>query len=884
MESNIINIATLTIDTRTASDAIVETRKNIDELQKANTELRKNLKSGTGDVDAQTRAFIDNENKIKVLKDTYKQQNTALSEYTAATLKSNAAMTEQANSINQANAQNKELIAIRNQVNGATKEGQKAITDINAKLDQNNKFIKDNSSALEQQKQNVGNYGQISKELNDVLSKQGGIYGNVRTQVLGFKGTITDSISTVKDVHTGLVKATASIMGYGNASKLAAVETATLTGAQEAAAVGAETMAAGEEVATVASSGLVSVLGVLLFPITAIVAAGLLLYSVFKDFGPVINPIKDGFAALVSVFTVLKSAIFDLATGARSLGDIFSSLGSDMAETAKEAYNLEAAQRSLNKAMSAQEVQTARNKTKIQDLLLQSRDLTKSAKEREALISKAQQLEEEDFKARDKNRKAEKEIAIARLIEGKLFGEERKKAIEALRVGDFAFAQSLTKRKGLDKDALDVYKQSLIKKEELAQESDAIQDKAQNRKNRIIEKDQAKQEKAAAESAKRQADAAQKAQDLKIKNLTDSRILFETEQHSADELLVFYEGYYKRLDELQGGKDKVKIAADLSSKLLDIAKKYISEETDAQKIAIEAKKEISTTERDDLIANAEFLKETETKRINDSILNEADKAAAILEINQGFTENLQLINAEYDAGEAKRREEKAALAAVDFELRILAIQEQGAAENEAKLAILSANLEEEKRLIDEDLANKKITADEAVAYKLLADKKYAAATKKIDRDVQATKRSAQISIAKDAVAAATSIFGESKALAVASALINTYQGITAELSTKAVTPYEIGLKVANVVVVAAAGFAAVKNILKTDKGSTGGDSGSSSNISKPAAVFESPAKTQTTASVQAAPAPEAVTGLQPVLILETLNEAKGQQQIKINSN
>lgn len=884
MESNIINIATLTIDTRTASDAIVETRKNIDELQKANSELRKNLKSGSGDVDAQTRAFIDNENKIKSLKEAYKQQNTALSEYTAATLKSNAAMTEEAKSISQANAQNKELIAIRNQVNGATKDGQKAINDINAKLDQNNKFIKDNSSALEQQKQNVGNYGQISKELNDVLSKQGGIYGTIRTQVVGFQSTVSGAVTTVKDIHNGLVKASAGIVGFGNASKIAAVETATLSAAQQGAGAAAETMAVGEGVATVASGSLVSVLGVLLFPITAIIAAGLILYSVFKDFGPVINPIKDGFAALSSVFTVLKSAIFDLVTGARSLSDIFNTLGSDIAETAKETYNLEAAQRSLNKAMSAQEVQTARNKTKIQDLLLLSRDLTKTAAEREALITEALKLEESDFKARDKNRKAEKEIAIARLIEGKIFGEERKKAEEALRRGDFAYAQALTKKKGLDKEALDVYKQGLIKKEELAQESDAIQDKAQNRKNRIIEKDQAKQEKAATERAKREADAAQKALDLKLKNLADTRIIFETEQHSADELLLFYEDYYKKLDELQGGKDKVKNAADLSSKLLEITKKYIAEETDAQKIAIEAKKEISMIERDDLIANAEFLKETETKRINDSILNEADKATALLEINSGYTENLKLINAEFDAGEAARREEKAALAAVDFELRILAIQEQGLRENEAKLSILAANLEEEKRLIDDDLANKKITADEATAYKLLSDKKYAAATKKIDKEVQATKRNAQISIVKDALAAASSIFGESKALSVASALINTYQGITAELSTKAVTPYEIGLKVANVAIVAASGFAAVKNILKTDKGSTGGDSGSATNISKPAAVFENPAKTQTTASVQAAPAQDSPAGLQPVLVLETLNEVKGQQQIKINSN
>lgn len=66
-----------------------------------------------------------------------------------------------------------------------------------------------------------------------------------------------------------------------------------------------------------------------------------------------------------------------------------------------------------------------------------------------------------------------------------------------------------------------------------------------------------------------------------------------------------------------------------------------------------------------------------------------------------------------------------------------------------------------------------------------------------------------------------------KAFAVGQALINTYQGITAELATKAVTPYEIGLKVANIAFVASTGFKAVKNILSTNPMSSGGGSGGS---------------------------------------------------------
>ena len=75
-----------------------------------------------------------------------------------------------------------------------------------------------------------------------------------------------------------------------------------------------------------------------------------------------------------------------------------------------------------------------------------------------------------------------------------------------------------------------------------------------------------------------------------------------------------------------------------------------------------------------------------------------------------------------------------------------------------------------------------------------------------------------------------------KSMAVAAALINTYQGITAELATKTVTPFEIGLKVANVAIIAATGFKAVKNILSVPvPGGGGGGASPSTGGMTPAA-------------------------------------------------
>ena len=69
-----------------------------------------------------------------------------------------------------------------------------------------------------------------------------------------------------------------------------------------------------------------------------------------------------------------------------------------------------------------------------------------------------------------------------------------------------------------------------------------------------------------------------------------------------------------------------------------------------------------------------------------------------------------------------------------------------------------------------------------------------------------------------------------KAFAVAQSLINTYQGVTAELATKTATPFEFGLKVANIATTVAIGLKSVRDILKTNPSASGGGG----NVSTPA--------------------------------------------------
>ena len=88
-------------------------------------------------------------------------------------------------------------------------------------------------------------------------------------------------------------------------------------------------------------------------------------------------------------------------------------------------------------------------------------------------------------------------------------------------------------------------------------------------------------------------------------------------------------------------------------------------------------------------------------------------------------------------------------------------------------------------------------------------------------------------MAKQTFATVANLLGENskagKAAAVAAALINTYQGITAELATKTATPFGIALKIANIATIASIGFKSVKDIMKTNPKATGGGGASGGN-------------------------------------------------------
>jgi len=122
-----------------------------------------------------------------------------------------------------------------------------------------------------------------------------------------------------------------------------------------------------------------------------------------------------------------------------------------------------------------------------------------------------------------------------------------------------------------------------------------------------------------------------------------------------------------------------------------------------------------------------------------------------------------------------------------------------------------------------DEADRKIKQENADATIELAKKEAAAKEALMSKTANVLARGADL-LGKNTAAG--------KAMSIAAATINTYQGITAELATKTVTPFEIGLKIANVALIAATGLKAVKDIISVKvPGGGGGGGGAAPSMS-----------------------------------------------------
>jgi hypothetical protein len=336
------------------------------------------------------------------------------------------------------------------------------------------------------------------------------------------------------------------------------------------------------------------------------------------------------------------------------------------------------------------------------------------------------------------------------------------------------------------------------------------------------------------------------------------------------------------VDALTYGLEKVGIIDEATSLVEDAAmatasllfdpKDVEKEGDDTIAATKEALLKLENTRAGYLVKDKEAAKTAANDRKNDEIEAEKVKAAAIERIRKGLIDT-----------EAEERAEKLRLIKQDYKEQIkLAEQyygEESEQVKELRVAQEAARIAQQAEFDEQDKAREKkrldgiqnivnATLEETEIQKLEKEQADAeaelirlGATSKQKADVklfyeneikeqkkknadeeeknERIKTNAQLDMVKSTLGNMGSLFDDQsaagKATAAAAALINTYQGITAELATKTATPFEFGLKIANIATTAAIGFKSVKDILKTTPSNAASGTNPASGASAPPA-------------------------------------------------
>ena len=232
--------------------------------------------------------------------------------------------------------------------------------------------------------------------------------------------------------------------------------------------------------------------------ISVVAGAVTLLVNVFKNFDPLVDKIEQGLAALSASFTWVKESVIGLITGQKEHNET-------MKEAVNRAIELKKAEQELDDMNLLLIESNAKSKRQIDELLLQSKDRTKSEKERMALIDEALKIEEQAYLKKKAIADKEYEIALNKIIVGRNLSNEQ---IQQLKEQGVQAAINLKDTKAVTDEEIAAFANAIANRETVLNESVAIREKAINRQNAL-------EEKAIEEENKRQAEREKKEEKLR---------------------------------------------------------------------------------------------------------------------------------------------------------------------------------------------------------------------------------------------------------------------------------------------------------------------------------------------------------------------------------
>lgn len=283
-----------------------------------------------------------------------------------------------------------------------------------------------------------------------------------------------------------------NVGNYSEAIEGALGQMRNLPGAAGQAAQGLSGMASGFKAVTAASP---------LIVITLVINGIQALTKAFKAFDPIIDKIQQTMKGLTAVFSTLRDSIIGLISGQKTLGETFRSLGSNIREAYDEGVAWMKLQQELDDMNGLLIESEAKLRREIDELILQSKDRTKSEKERSDLIDQALIKEKQLYNERKAIADRERLIAEEAIISGRNLTDEQ---IKQLREVGVAYAIQLKDTKDVTDAEITNLANAIAKQERILNDSVKIKEMAINRQNLLLDKAEAAEQK---RQEKREADA-----------------------------------------------------------------------------------------------------------------------------------------------------------------------------------------------------------------------------------------------------------------------------------------------------------------------------------------------------------------------------------------
>lgn len=792
-----IVIAQLDIDVEALLKSTSDVKKSLDELTKQQSELKK---AG----DTSSKQYIENAANLKVLNQEYASGVKVLSEVTKATAEQanrtqllDMVLKQEVSSITEARQQNILLNKLRNDANATTAEGKKEIESLNEKLDKNNAFIKENSDQYTKQKMNIGNYTE----------------------------SVVDAVK-----ETGLLteenKKSMVVFGYlGNLYKFVKGSVASIIGDYKAATSATEGMTAAQKAGNIATEGGIAVVKLFRLALAAtgigllIIAVGLLVNGLSK-LDPIMDKIEQLAAGVGGAFNKASQILTSFVMNIKSVGDLMNkvgkffsdpigaikSFGDEVSKAADTMAKLKEAEQDLGDLKDIYEVRNKNIESQIalDKIRLKSKDLT--AKEEMAIEERInanfEKLAANRIEVNNKTLDLGLRYAVATAYE--LDKVDQKRLETSIKLGDLATANQLLNSGKITKDAYDKLKEGVNAvidstnaeaeaRERAQMKIEAAQAKAEENRKKALDAEKKRQEEiqkileSKVELAKAELDLFVSSQGIKAKSLQDE--LKYNEQILSKKLEIadkeFEASKKTEADRLKLLTERNNATNDFLQNQIDLVVQNADRELQVFKDLNKSKIEASTLLTDQLVADevdrlnriSEEEANAATVRYANGIISETEYRDAIAKIDQEFYDAKTALEQQRDQ---QAREQKAQQLIADREIEIQNAQDK-----------FEEDLIRNRQNYDIEMADLKERLDK----KFLTEEQYRQLSTQAEKKKQEMDKLARLNALSETLGefakignALSTLFGQNKEAAYATALVNAGLAITEIFKTPSVLP------------------------------------------------------------------------------------------------